>query len=379
MAEVAEEQQTAAGLDGLVKAVENQRLAERGLAPEPVKTDPPVETKVVDPPKVDPQKTDPPPAEKQYWESIGEELGTPFKSKDELVNELKSGRDVSKQFNEAKNKLKDYDSLDPLARDIDRVIKSGQDVSLYLEARNVDVQKLEPKDVLKKAYMLQNQELIKAGKKDIAERQFERDYRNKYSALEPKDLSVLSDEEKLAHEQARLDAQDALEIATIVARKEVTKWKADHTTVVEPKPEEQAQQLQHYLTEVEQAVNGLNSIDIQVGDKTFKYGVTDIREEVKGFMSDPLKFLKLVGLDPNNIDIPKFRDTVVTVLTNKKVGKPLTDWWLEQNNAQTLKSQLNDPPPVKPIAPGADPKKDGLDRMAESIKAQQEAERQSAR
>ena len=316
----------------------------------------------------------------EYWKKAGEKLGSPYASEDELLNEIRSGRDLKNKFKEVEPKLKEYESLDPLARDIDRAVKSGTDVNLYLEARNMDVEKLNGKEALKKAYLIQNQELVAAGKKDLVDRQFEREYKNKYGALEQKaeDIALLDDGARSLAEQAQQDAQDHLDLAVHKAKRDLGEWKQKNITVVTPNPEDQEKFRQQYLQDVEKSVNELSTMDVTVGDKVFKFGVDGYKSKVKEALSNPVEFLKPFGLDLEKgvIDPTKLKDLVLAVLSKNDIAEPVSKWYLEQNNAQTVRSQINTPAPAKPAPGGGSPQKTEDEEIAEAFAAKRKSQRE---
>lgn len=321
------------------------------------KTEPPVATEKVAEPKVEVI---------DYWKKISDAVGEQV-SEDQIIQKFKSSRDLESKVKTLEVKAKNYEGLDPLALDVDRAKKSGLDINLYLEARNIDPEKIEVKESLRKKFYLEHPTYKRA----TADILFDDEYDTKYGILEQK-----FDEAELADNSRKIElAKAKLEAETDSAKRFLGEWKAKHVTIPEPAAgiteEQQAEIRSAYMKKADEFVENVGELELPVGDKVFKYGVEAHLKDISSDLKNPLETLKKFGVDlvGQVIDPEVFGETIAKLYALNDVGSSLAKWALEQSDAQTLKTKLNAPTPTNAPAGGDPAEKSHDDKVGEAFEA----------
>jgi len=333
-------------------------------------TSTPAEEPVVEP-EVDP------------FQQLSEDVGYEVKGYDDMVNNLKSRRDLEQQLNEVKKTL---EGLDPLALDIDKAAKSGIDINQYLNARKLDPDALQAKDALREKFLLENAQLVKDSP-DFARKKFEKDYSSRYGIIN-KDLSLLEGED-LAKELEEVEfAKASLDAESKSAKRFLQDWKQKNVTIPEVKQqevvpgisEEQASQIREtYNNQAKDFVSAAEAVEIAIGDKTFSYGVENHKKALENDLLNPMETLARHGVDLTNgmIDPEKFGEllTAYYILRDANFGKSLSEFSIEQFNKQTVTAKQTGAAPTQPLTGGAIPAKTQNQKVGEAFRAKREAER----
>ncbi len=190
----------------------------------------------------------------------------------------------------------------------------------------------------------------------------------------------MTDEQRFAHEQAVEDAKFDLKSDEIASKRFAGDWKQKNVTISEPQAQGMSQeQIQQYYNQANSVVDEFENISIPVGDKVFNFGLEEYKESLRQDLAQPIETLKRFGVDLElgTIDPAKFAELLLSNYALGEIGKPLTDWHLEQANAQTVRQQLNTPTPATPIGSGANKTPTVDERVAQAFQADREARRQS--
>lgn len=288
----------------------------------------------------------------EYWKEIGAAVGEEFPDKDAVINKLKSSRDLEKQNKELATKAKYYESLDPMALDVDKAKKAGIDLDLYLEARKLDPETIEGKEALRKKFYLENPDM----KSSTANILFEDEYNSKFGII-----TKVMDEVEAAENAPKVDlARARLEAETTRAKKFLANWKSEHVTIPEGPSglteEEQKKIREDYMNRASEFVSTIGELEIPVGEKSFKFGVESYLKDIEDDIKNPLETLKKFGVDleKQEIDPEKFGEVIAKLKALNDIGGPLSKWALEQSDGQTLKEKLDLPAPTN-IPAGGDP------------------------
>jgi hypothetical protein len=322
-------------------------------------------------------------SEEDPFLQLSEDAGFEVKGYDDLVNNLKSRRDLEQQLNEAKKTL---EGLDPLALDIDKAAKSGIDINQYWHARTLDPDKLQAKESLYEKFILENAQLV-TDNPDHARKTFERDFKRKYDIIN-KDLSLL-DGEDLAKEQDEVEfAKASLDAESKSAKRFLQDWKQKNVTVPQAKQqevapgisEEQASQIREtYFNQAKEFVSAAEAVEIAIGDKTFSYGVENHKKAIENDLLNPMETLARHGVDlvNNTIDPSKFGEllTAFYILQDGNFGKSFSEFSIEQFNKQTVSAKQTGAAPTQPLTGGAIPAKTTNQKVGESFRALREAKR----
>lgn len=304
---------------------------------------------------------------------IREAAGLEVRNEDEIINHLKSSRDLMTKFEETDRALK---GLDPLAKDIDRAVKAGMDVEQYLEARKMDPEKMSDQEALKRAYMLKNQKLVAADPKFV-EKKFEIEQRAKYGVL----YEDMTDEERQQRAEEIDFATRSQKIDALEAKEFLVDYKQKNVTIEDRVDSDAAKRqefVDKYYTRSEQFVNELESLDVPVENGVFKLGVDEFAGEIREDLKNPLITLKKLGVDLEtmSIDADALGETLVKLRALDSIGPKLSKWAAEQKAAEVIGKAAGTPPPPQSLAGGALPEKDHDLKVAEAIEAQRQARRQ---
>lgn len=323
-----------------------------------------------------------------YLKLWNEKAGTQFQTEDEVINEIKASRALKEQLTEKDKKLGELSVLDdPFVRDIAKANKAGIGIELYLEARKMDVDKLEAKQALYQDFLRNNSELV-AIDPEFAGMKFERDYQAKYgkigATVDVAGLDELEAKEKtLAFNQDQEFIKKSLNADSMAAKNRLNEWKKKHITIPDV-PQQTAmtdEQIQAYKSQVESFVGQNEIFEIPVGDMKFNFGLKDYKETLKQELSNPFETLKKHGIDVENglIDSTKLGKLLIAAHVGSNVGKPLSDWSLDAKNIELLKQKKIQPAPTQPIAAGAAPgaEDDLLARFGKGMAAMKAAQSQS--
>lgn len=304
---------------------------------------------------------------------IREAAGLEVKSEDEIIAEIKSARDLKSKFEETNQAL---NSLDPLAKDIDRAVKAGMDVEQYLEARKMDPEKMSDAEALKRAYMLRNQKLVSTDAK-FAEKKFELEQKAKYGVL----YEDMTDEERQQRAEEIDFATRSQKIDAIEAKEFLAEYKRKNITIEDRSSADAAKRqefVDKYYTRSEAFVNELESLDVPVDNGVFKLGVDEFSGEIREDLKNPIVTLKKMGVDLEtmSIDADLLGETLVKLKALDSIGPKLSKWAAEQKAAEIIGRAAGTPPPPQSLAGGALPEKDHDLKVAEAIEAQRQARRQ---
>lgn len=313
------------------------------------------------------EKTDTPAVE--LWKSLAERAGIDVESEDEIIEYLQNFGSIKESLPQLQEKAKYYESLDPLALDIDKAKKAGIDENLYLAARSLDIDGLEEDDAIWMQFKLQNAQLLKDDPK-FAKMKFDREQQQKYGLLSKKLDEVEAEESKEEIEfQKRSKQTDA-----ISAKRFLQEWKEKNVTIPEsqktPSPEELDQVRNDYFKRADEFIEATDTLDIFLDEDTvFKYGLDDIKEDVRQDLKNPIETMKRYGVDLENatIDADKLGELLITVKAIEGLAKPLSDFILEKRNKDLVTSKTK-PEPPQPQAGGALPEKTENQLVGEAFK-----------
>lgn len=342
--------------------------------------DPPAGDPVnTDPPKTDPQKNDPPAADPtkggidSMIKRLREEASVEFKSEDEIVEEIKSSRGLKQKVQEVEMKLS---SFDPLAVDIDRAVKAGVDVDLYMDTRKMDIEKMDEREAIRRQFMIQNDKLVKADP-ELARLKFERDLKAKYPVL----FEDLTDEEK-EQKKSEIDYSTRFMKAEALTAKEfLADYKKKNVTLPEPKDttQEVKEYWDRYLNGAETYRKGMEALEIPVdGGEVFNLGTEEFAGEIHDKLKRPIETLREIGIDLETfaVDPAKLGDTLLKLKALEEIGPRLSKWMLEQQASKTVTQTLKTAPPQPPAGGNQPPVDDHDTKVAKAFKAKREADRQ---
>lgn len=313
------------------------------------------------------EKTNAPTVE--LWKSLAERAGIDVESEDEIIEYLQNFGSIKESLPQLQEKAKYYESLDPLALDIDKAKKAGIDENLYLTARSLDIDGLEEDDAIWMQFKLQNAQLLKDDPK-FAKMKFDREQQQKYGLLSKKLDEVEAEESKEEIEfQKRSKQTDA-----ISAKRFLQEWKEKNVTIPEsqktPSTEELDQIRNDYFKRADEFIESTDTLDIFLDEDTvFKYGLDDIKEDVRQDLKNPIETMKRYGVDLENatIDADKLGELLITVKAIEGLAKPLSDFILEKRNKDLVTSKTK-PEPPQPQAGGALPEKTENQLVGEAFK-----------
>lgn len=298
----------------------------------------------------------------EYFQSLQQLTGVEVSSDEDIVSSLKELAEL--------RQLKDADPFadyDPLVKDIAKATKAGVDINTYLNARSLDVEKMDDKSALFQKFKLDNADAFSRNEK-FAKEKFEREYRAKYASVD----KVLNEDDfdSLEEYQQALDDQEfikeSLRDDAVRAKQDLNKWQQENITIKEQdnqiSPEEIQQRQQAYNEQVNSTLESTKGLEVPVGDEKFTF---DIGSEGKDFiregLADPEKALKEVfGVDLANgqVNTDKMRDALVLVkaFQDKKLGEQLKRFAIEKYNKETLKGQQENPRDVSSLGSVPDSK-----------------------
>lgn len=313
------------------------------------------------------EKTNAPTVE--LWKSLAERAGIDVESEYEIIEYLQNFGSIKESLPQLQEKAKYYESLDPLALDIDKAKKAGIDENLYLTARSLDIDGLEEDDAIWMQFKLQNAQLLKDDPK-FAKMKFDREQQQKYGLLSKKLDEVEAEESKEEIEfQKRSKQTDA-----ISAKRFLQEWKEKNVTIPEsqktPSTEELDQIRNDYFKRADEFIESTDTLDIFLDEDTvFKYGLDDIKEDVRQDLKNPIETMKRYGVDLENatIDADKLGELLITVKAIEGLAKPLSDFILEKRNKDLVTSKTK-PEPPQPQAGGALPEKTENQLVGEAFK-----------
>lgn len=310
----------------------------------------------------------------EYWKSLAEKAGVEAGSEDDIVNYLQQFGQVSKDLPTLKEKAKYYESLDPLALDLDKAKKAGIDENLYLKARSLDTANLSDDDAIWMQFELQNAQLVKDDPK-FARMKFEKELKAKYGLADAQ-LDELEAEEN----RDEIEFQKRSKIADAQsAKRYLQDWKQQNVTIPEtqqfPKEEELEQIRNEYFQQADGFVDSIDTLDIPLDDSNvFKYGLEGVKDSIREDLRNPLETLKRHGIDLENqrIDAEKFGELLAVYYAFDGFSKPFSDYVLEKRNKEQVISKTR-PEPPQPQVGGALPEKDFDERLAEAFERQRKA------
>lgn len=305
---------------------------------------------------------------------IREGANVDLKTEDEIINEIKSGRDLKTKLTDAETRIS---SLDPLAVDIDRAVKAGMDVDLYLETRKMDVAKMDDKEALRKQFMINNQGLVKSDPA-FAEMKFEQEYRNKYPVLS----EDMTEEEKVQRKSEIDFAERSRKFDAAQARENLETFKKKNVTIPDVKDTQEMSKnfVDQYNRGVEAFVGGIESVEIPVeGGESFKIGSDEFIGEIQNKLKNPVATLRdLIGVDLEKftVDPGILGEVLLKLQVVDTIGPRMSKWLLEQQASREVTETLKTAPPQPPAGGSQLPQKSHEEKVADAIEAQREARRQ---
>jgi hypothetical protein len=294
----------------------------------------------------DPVVAAPPDPVEEYRKTIGQKAGLDLKSDDEIVERLTKFTTYEQELTALKNR-NPYEGLNPLAVDLDKATKAGIDINLYWEARQMDPDKMDARETLRKAYLLKN--TVPGVDTTVLNRRFERDFNTKYGIIDRK-----LDETELESSRELIEAaKDDLATDTAIEKRYLQEWKQKNVTIPEatrtgPSEQELSQKRDEYLNRVDSFVDGSDTLEIPVGDKVFKYGLDEHKDDIRDALKNPVKALKdILGVDVNtgNVDEQKFGAAIAALLSYGSLGQKLAEFGVEQFNHQAVTQRIQTPAP----------------------------------
>lgn len=326
---------------------------------EPVKTEPTETPKVTETPVEQPENeevtTEEAPKETvDYWKQLAKKSGIDAQSEDDIVNYLQRFNSIQEQLPTLQENAKYYESLDPLAKDLDKARKAGIDTDLFLSARSLDPDTISDEDAVWMQYKLQNAQLIKDDPK-YAKMKFEREQKAKYGLL-GKELDEVEAEEN----KEEIDFQKRSKQAdAITAKRFLREWKQENETIPETQktpPQEELDQIRdNYFKQADEFIEAIDTLDLSLDEETvFKYGLSDVKETVRQELKNPIDTLKKHGVDLESasIDVEKLGEILMIYHAFDGIAKPFSDFVLEKRNKDTVTSKTKPAPPQTQIGGG---------------------------
>lgn len=314
----------------------------------------------------------------EYRKSISQKTGVEFKSDDEIIERLTKLTAYEQELNTLKNK-NPYDGLDPLAVDMDKATKSGIDINLYWEARQMDPDKLDAKESLRREYLLKH--AVPGVDSKVLERRFEREFQTKYGII---DRQMDETERESSKDQIEA-AKDDLATDSVLAKRYLQDWKQKNVTIPDPakngpSQEELAQKRDEYLNRVDSFVDGSDTLEIPVGDKVFKYGLDEHRDDIRNALKNPVEALKeILGVDVQTgaIDEQRFGASIAALMAFDGIGQKLAEFGVEQFNHQTITQRTTTPAPPQQQLGGAIPERTHDQKVGDAFAALKEQRRRT--
>jgi hypothetical protein len=289
-----------------------------------------------------------------YLKSWNEKAGTQFQNDDEIVNEIKASKATREKLTEYESKLKEYSDLDdPMIRDIAKAKRAGIGINQYLNALQMEPEKLDAKTALKEDYLLKNADLV-ATDPEFALMKFERDFKAKFGRIgETLDTSGLDDfevrEKTLEFNREQDFIKRSLQAEANISKKSLSEWKQKYVTIPDV-PQQRGmtdEQVQQYFQQADLFVGKNEKIEIPVGDKKFNFGLKDYGETLRQELKNPIDTLKKHGIDLVNgtIDPERLGKLLTAAYVAQNIAKPLSDWSVDARNIESLKAKKVAPAP----------------------------------
>jgi hypothetical protein len=313
-----------------------------------------------------------------YRKTLGQKVGLDLKSDDEIIERLSKLTAYEQELETYKNR-NPYEGLDPLAVDLDKATKAGIDINLYWEARQMDPDKLEAKEVLRREYLLKN--TVPGIDQSLLSRKFEKDFNSKFGIIDKK-----MDEVELESSAELVQAaKDDLALETMLAKRYLQDWKQKNITIPSPaqsgpSPEEIASLRGEYHNRVDSFVDGSDTLEIPVGDKIFKYGLDEHKEDIRNALKNPVEALnEIFGVDvqTSKIDEQKFGAAVAALLSYESLGQKLAEFGVEQFNHQVVTQKLTTPAPPQQQLGGSPPERSHIQKVGDAFQQFREERRRA--
>jgi len=314
----------------------------------------------------------------EYRKTIGQKVGFEIKSDDEIIERLTKLNAYEQELNTLKNK-NPYEGLDPLAVDMDKASKAGIDINLYWEARQMEPDKLDAKESLRKEYLLKH--TVPGVDSKILERRFEREFNTKYGIIDRQ----LDEAERESNRELIEAAKDDLATDSAIAKRYLQEWKQKNVTIPGPaqngpSQEELTQKREEYLNRVDSFVDGSDTLEIPVGDTVFNDGLDDHKDDIRNALKNPVDALKeILGVDVQTgaIDEQKFGASIAALMAFDGIGQKLAEFGVEQFNHQTITQRTTTPAPPQQQLGGAIPERTHEQKVGDAFAALKEQRRRA--
>lgn len=300
--------------------------------------------------------------EEEYTQYLGE-------LSDETGIELSSEEDVVAALNELYEfKTNPQPELPKEAQMVADLISSGGDYRSKLRLLSLDTENLNDKEALKEAFFLKNE--VK-GTQELANMQFERDFRNKYGVLDKLNSFTDPDEKaefeaenseeikfaKLSYEQDVKDAKDS-----------VSRFIEDSTTpsTEEGMTEEEMNQIyQNHVDQVNSVSTDFEGVVLPYGENgedSFNLMISDEdRPLLQEALTNPVDYFReTVGIDIQTGQINDYNQlaSVITMIQNSdKLVSVLGQYYMEQNDKKTVEEIVENR--EKPKTTNSKPQQEG--------------------
>jgi hypothetical protein len=313
-----------------------------------------------------------------YRKTLGQKVGLDLKSDDEIIERLSKLTAYEQELETYKNR-NPYEGLDPLAVDLDKATKAGIDINLYWEARQMDPDKLDAKELLRKDYLLKN--AIPGIDSSILSGKFDREYNAKFGLIGRK-----MDESELELNADALEAQKQdLEIEKALAKRHLQEWKQKNVTIPVPtqsgpSQEEVERVRTEYHTRVDSFVDGSDTLEIPVGDKIFNFGLGDYKEDIRNALKNPVEALsEIFGVEvqTGKIDEQKFGAALAALLSYESLGEKLAEFGVENFNHQVVTQKLQTPAPPQQQLGGSPPERTHIQKVGDAFQQFREERRRA--
>lgn len=286
------------------------------------------------------QSTEPEIDDTEFFNSFSEEVGLTITSEEEIAELLKDY---------AKIKQEPDILSDPEIKAFYEFKQNGGDTSLYHQLQSKDFDAMDTKQLLKEKYLLDNVKLAKDRPK-LANLKFEQSYQDKYKILhEMEGLEGEELEDFKAENSIRIETlEQELDYEREQAKESLSEWKSKSTAPPEVEKEISSEEIERkvhaYNQEVLSKVDEFEGLKIPIGEGKgdFNIGFDEAEKaEIAEYVKNPMSFFKeFAGVDEQGLtDVNKLVHLVAMVKKFDSIGKPFSDYILEQRNLETIEAK----------------------------------------
>jgi hypothetical protein len=261
-------------------------------------------------------------------------------------------------FGDIVGALKEYSQLksdpfkgvSPALREAIEAEKKGIPPATFFSVTSVDPDKMTAKDLLRRKFHLENPTLASEDP-EFADMKFEADYEAKFSILGESRAEDDFDrpEQYQRYLNERKFAEKALSFESKQAKGLINDWKAKALAVAPaeegPSQEDIEAANQRYTAETELVMSKLSDLPVKVSDKeTFNVALTKAeKEQVKGYLADPSKFLSMIGFGSDTLNQAVFAQAVAWLVAKDSVGERLAVQRIESKNKEVVTRKIENP------------------------------------